>query len=114
LLKKRWQIFYNYHINGITPHRFSPYTEIKESGWMVIYKSKKADKIIEELSKNGIQAVKYYKSINENPPYKTKEKFSDAKQISKELTYLPSSLNLTKRQIRKICNIIKKVEEKDE
>jgi len=113
LLKKRWQIFYNYHINGITPHRFSPYTEIKESGWMVIYKSKKADKIIEELSKNGIQAVKYYKSINENPPYKTKEKFSDAKQISKELTYLPSSLNLTKRQIRKICNIIKKVEENE-
>lgn len=114
LLNKRWKLFYNYYINEIKPYRFTPYTFPKESGWMVIYKSKKADQIIEELKKSNIEAVKYYRPIHHNPPYKTKNKFPNAEQIYKELIYLPSSLNLKKRDIKRICCIIRKVEEKDE
>jgi len=112
LLNKRWKVFYNYYMNGIKPYRFSPYAEGNESFWMVIYRSKKADEIIEELKKSNIQAVKYYKPINHNPPYETKIKYMVAEQIAKELIYLPSSLNLKKRNIKRICGIIKKVEER--
>lgn len=114
LLKKRWRVFYNYYRNGIKPYRFAPKTQDKESLWFVLYRSKKADKIIEKLKENNIDGIKYYKPINHNPPYKTKNKFPNAEQIYKELIYLPSSLNLKKRDIKRICCIIRKVEEKDE
>jgi len=114
LLNKRWKLFYYYYINDIKPYRFVPYVSEKESGWMVIYRSKKADQIIEALKKENIQAVKYYKPISYNPPYKTKIKYPVAEQIYKEIIYLPSSLNLKRRKIKRICRIIKRVEEKDE
>jgi len=110
LLKKRHTVFDTYYKNGIKPFRFAAYDPEKESLWFVLYKSTRADKIIEELSKNKIQAVKYYRPISHNLPYKTKIKFPVAEQIYKELIYLPSSLNLKKRNIKKICRIIEKVE----
>jgi len=110
LLKKRWEVFYNYHKNGIRPYRFAPYDTNRESLWMVTYRSKRADQIIEKLKENNISGVKYYKPICYNSPYKTKRKFPISEQISNELIYLPSSLNLSKRNIRKICKIIISVE----
>lgn len=114
LLEKRWQIFNNYYNNGICPYRFTPYVEEKESLWMVTYLSPKADEIIEALKKKNIEAVKYYRPINHNPTYKTKTIFPVAEKIYKELIYLPSSLNLKRREIKRICRIIKRVEEKNE
>lgn len=81
-----------------------------EVPWMFIYESKKADRIVEELQKSGIQAVKYYSPINHNPPYKTKRKFPVAERLGQELVYLPSSLHLKKREIKRICAIILNVE----
>jgi perosamine synthetase len=81
-----------------------------EVPWMFIYETKKADRIIEELQKSGIQAVKYYRPISDNPPYKTKRKFPVAERLGRELLYLPSSLHLKKREIKKICAIILNVE----
>jgi perosamine synthetase len=109
LLTKRWILCYEYskyiNIKGFDCGTFS-----NETPWMVIYKSKYADKIIEALAKEKIQAVKYYRPINQNKPYKTKSTFPNAEEAANELVYLPSSLNLSKRQIRKICNIVLKVE----
>jgi len=109
LLSKRWTICNEYSqyilINGFGIGTYSTATP-----WMVVYRSKNADKIIEALAKKNIQAVKYYKSIDQNKPYKTKTKFPVAEQTANELVYLPSSLNLSKRQIRKICNIILRIE----
>jgi perosamine synthetase len=109
LLEKRWQVFNNYYINGIRPYRFSPNTIDKESLWMVVYRTHFANEIIEALKSENIQATKYYKCISDNPVYKTRAKFPGAKEISEELVYLPSSLDLTSRQIRRICKIIKRV-----
>jgi len=113
LLKRRWQVFNNYYNNDVKPFRFTPCTEEKESLWMVTYLSPKADKIIEVLKSKNIQAVRYYNCISDNLPYKTREKFPMAQKIAKELIYLPSSLSLRKRDIKKICKIIKKVEENE-
>jgi len=109
LLTKRWMLC-NEYSKYINIESFDCITFSNETPWMVIYKSKNADKIIEALAEKKIQAVKYYRPINENKPYKTRLKFPVAEQMAHELVYLPSSLNLSKKQIRKICNIILKVE----
>jgi len=79
--------------------------------WMVLYKTKYAKKIIKELRKNNIQAVKYYRPLYHNPIYNgTKTKYPIAEKVYNETIYLPSSLNLTKKQIKKICNVINRIE----
>ena len=113
LLKKRWGVFYNYYKNGIRPYRFAPYDTNHESFWMVIYKSRIPNTVIESLKNNGIQSVKYYRCISDNPTYKTKTKFPEASNIAEQLIYLPSSLNLKNKDIKRICRIIKDTEEKD-
>ncbi len=110
LLKKRWEICDEY-CKYINIKGFIPAISLnEETPWMIIYRTQKADQIIEELKKNKIQAVKYYKNIDNNPPYKTKVKFPEAKKAAQELIYLPSSLSLKKRDIKRICNIILRVE----
>lgn len=110
LLKKRYTVFDTYYRNGIKPFRFAAYDPEKESLWMVIYKTKYPNTIIEKLKECDIQAVKYYRCISDNPIYKTRTKFPNAEETANQLIYLPSSLNLKKRDIKKICKIIKKVE----
>lgn len=78
--------------------------------WMVIYRTLKAKEIISSLAKEAIQAVQYYLPVSHNPPYKTEEKFICAEKIYFECIYLPSSLNLKKECIEKICEIIGEVE----
>ncbi|KKM61370.1 hypothetical protein LCGC14_1532400 [marine sediment metagenome] len=80
------------------------------STWMVIYRAKRPKELIEALSKHSIQAVQYYKPVSHNPPYKTRRKFPVAEQVARELVYLPSSLNLKRRDIRRICKILLEVE----
>ncbi len=81
-----------------------------DSTWMVIYKTKKIQQIIKELEENNIQSVQYYKPISWNPPYYTSELFVNSEKIYQEYLYLPSSLSLTKNQIKRICRIILKIE----
>lgn len=82
-----------------------------ESNWMVIYRSKKVQEIIKKLEENNIKAVQYYRPINQNPIYQTEKTFPIAEKVYNEIVYLPSSLNLTKEEIKRICEIIKDVEE---
>jgi len=111
LLYKRLSICQEYNkyikIEGFDGSQYS-----NETPWMVIYRTKKADEIIQELKKNKIEAVKYYKCISDNPPYKTKSKFPVAEQMANQLVYLPSSLNLREKDIKRICRIIKNIEDK--
>jgi len=111
-LKKRKEIMCCYEYDGVPLDNNGLY-ENDSGPWMAIYKTKKADKIIKELEKNKVQAVQYYRPINDNPPYKTKLEFATAKMLFEECVYLPSSLNLKRRQIKRICNIIKAVEDSE-
>jgi len=77
-----------------------------ESAWMAIYETDRTDEIITQLRAHQIQAVKYYKPINHNPPYFTKEAFLEAEYASERYLYLPSSLVLNKDTVDKICYII--------
>lgn len=82
----------------------------QEYTWMVLYRTKKSTEIIYNLRKNNIQAVRYYRPINENPIYKTNEEFPIAKKVYDEIIYLPSSLKLKNKDIKRICEIINRVE----
>ena len=74
--------------------------------WMVIYKTKNADKIIEALKENSIQAIKYYRPNPTQPSFQQKDEYSVAQKMYNELVYLPSSLTLRKKDVDRICKII--------
>lgn len=81
--------------------------------WMMIYRTKKASQIIEMLSRENIQAVQYYKPVHWNPPFLASHgTYPIAEKMYDELVYLPSSLTLKRSQVKRICDVIKKVEEK--
>ena len=81
-----------------------------DSTWMVIYKTDYADVIIDHLKSKNIQAVKYYRPVNENPPYHDAVIYENSKTIYDKYLYLPSALNLKKSTIVEICETIKKIE----
>lgn len=104
LLRQRKEVFdrYRLHIN-ITDYGY-------DSTWMIIYVSDFADAIITALANASIQAVKYYRPINHNPPYADKMSYSVAESTYNDIIYLPSSLNLTPKLIDTICDIILQTE----
>ena len=81
-----------------------------KSTWMVIYKTDKADKIIEALRIEKIQAVKYYRPIPSNPAFADGKSYPAAEYVYDHFIYLPSSLTLTETDIDRVCEIIKRVE----
>lgn len=104
LLAKRKKIFDNYR----------KYIKLIDYGyastWMVIYRTYKADRIIEQLKNDNIQAVKYYRPIPSNPSFYDDNKYPEAQKAYEQCVYLPSSLNLKRKDIKRICNIIKDIE----
>lgn len=104
ILKKRKRLFdyYRKHLE-IIDYGY-------ESSWMILYRTKKADEIIEALAAKNIQAVKYYKPVNNNPPYKTNKKYPVAQEAYEQVLYLPSSLTLGQKHVNLICKVIKKKE----
>ncbi len=81
-----------------------------DSTWMVLYLSDFADDVIEALKRGNIQAMKYYRPINHNPPYRTSVWYGAAEFLYEEIVYLPSSLSLSSDQIARICKIVRKTE----
>lgn len=100
LLAQRKAVFDRYRLH-LNIHDYG-----YDSTWMVIYNSDRADKVIAALAAEQIQAVKYYRPINHNPPYKTSDIYSTAEFLYQEMVYLPSSLNLSIEQIDRICKIV--------
>lgn len=80
--------------------------------WMTIFKTKSATDLVAHLKNNDIQGVQYYRPINSHPPYEDGIVYEAAKEASTQLVYLPSSLTLSNRQIKKIANAIITYEEK--
>ena len=77
-----------------------------KSTWMVIHESKNPDRVIEALKEKEIQAVKYYRAINQNPIYENNKRYPNAEHVAESHIYLPSSLCLKETQIDRICEII--------
>lgn len=83
-----------------------------DSTWMAITRTKNAKQLISALLDNNIQATQYYNPVHTNSPYahQRNDDFPVANKVAQEIVYLPSSLNLEKRDIQRICKVIKNVE----
>lgn len=82
-----------------------------DSTWMVLFRTQKADPIINALKAEQIQAVKYYNPIHTNLPYSFSDThFPVANKVAEEIVYLPSSLTLTHEDVKRICQVIKDCE----
>ncbi len=66
------------------------------------------DGVIALLKKNGIDSRPTFYSLSHLPMYKTDEKFTESHHAFKTGLSLPSSVNLTKRDIIRICSVIRK------
>lgn len=74
--------------------------------WMHCLLSEKRDEIIKLLDENKIETRPFFNVLNSMPPYKTSEKFPIAEKLSRIGINLPSSVKLSKENIKFICALI--------
>ncbi len=67
------------------------------------------DKLASELRKKGIDSRPFFYLMTDMPPYKSNEKFSVGKDISRNGICLPSSSMTKESDIKYICDTIKKL-----
>jgi perosamine synthetase len=75
-----------------------------------IYRTKNLRRVQEELVNAGFASEAYYRPVHHNPPYKCSWSYPVADRMYDELLYLPSSLNLSERQVRRVCQVILETE----
>ena len=71
------------------------------------------DKLIERLNKKGIDTRPFFIPMHMLPPYKTSQDFPVAEGLSEKGLNLPSSIALKDREIKFICDTIKKIKRKN-
>lgn len=106
LLENRYKIFSWYVDNGINLYYFD--VDKKTGPWMNIYLSDNAKVLREELIKEGIESKLLYKPAHVSLGRCGEAEFPITEEIYEKALYLPSSLSLTKKDVDRICKIIKK------
>lgn len=104
LLDRRRQVWRWYTAAGVRDC-LSPPTML-QPGWCMLYVHEQAAKLVEWLWNDQIQAAQYYKAVHRNPPFATDESFPVAERAEQSLVYLPSSLTLTYRDVRRVARSI--------
>ena len=84
-----------------------------DSTAMVAYKTQRqtAKHIISILAENNIEGASSYSPVTMNPIYASGKVYPVAETLYKHLVYLPSSLTLTGKDIKKICSVVLKADE---
>lgn len=76
--------------------------------WTDIY-CKNRNKLFEYLKSNNILCRYYWKPLNSSLPYLSKFKnFKNSKKIQGKMMWLPSSLDMSFKQQKKVCDLINK------
>ena len=65
------------------------------------------EKVMKALAESGIGCRPYYKVLTMQPPYLTMERFPNSEFASNHGLWLPSSPNLTRGQVGRICDVIR-------
>ncbi len=117
--KKKMAKKYRHYLNGNDKVYFSKnFKNTKSSYWLYYIKlkskfSNKRDKIINLLSKNGIEARNCFYPVNQMKPYKKyhskKNNLDSSIKLSRSIIALPSSVNLGDKEIKDICTNLKMV-----
>lgn len=121
LLKKRQLIFswYKEYLGNNKKILFiNPPKEQQPNYWFpaIILKNKQEKKIIvRRLLKNGVETREFFLPIHLQPAYRNffkNEHYPNAEYFYNHGLLLPSFYDLTKKQVKMICNLIKKINEK--
>lgn len=95
----------------IIPHPKMPWA--KNVVWLYTIllnkKEEERNKIIDKLSKAGIESRPFFYPVHIMPPHKSQDKFSVAESIYKRGISLPSSVKLTKEQVDYVTDTIGKI-----
>jgi perosamine synthetase len=106
-IKKKRKIFEIYKNNLKINNNIKFYKFFKsETPWFVDIYLNNRDNLASYLKKKGIDTRKVYPAINKQKIFKKKIKLKNCEQICKKGLWLPSSLNLKKKEIIKICKEI--------
>lgn len=72
------------------------------------------DQFVEALKKQGVETRNFFIPMHQQPAFKKlglfkKERYPAAERLSKQGLYLPSGLGNTEAEIKKVCQVIKKI-----
>ena len=89
------------NVNGIDFFQDSPQ-------WYIDILVKNPDLLIQKLRKYGIQARRFYKPLHQQPLYKNKKSnFKNSNYLYEHGLWLPSTTNLSDKELLHITNKIK-------
>lgn len=109
--KKTIDTFYRKHLNGVGDLRFQKVTENVDSNcWLFTFSSSKQTEILNALKQNRIIARPFWIPMNQLPMFKsnlyiTKHDYSS--KVHANSLSIPSSVNLTEKQMTEVVRIIK-------
>ena len=108
VIKKR-KIFsaYKKNLANVSNIKFIQMDLAQASPWFVDILADRREELREYLKKEQIGSRPIYPALNSQPAYKTSGDYPVAEKIAKTGLWLPSSVNLTEKQIKIICNKIK-------
>lgn len=114
LLEKRQKIhtwYYKYlKMNSYVWLYRSDSHAVDVTPWFNIISTNFLEEIQRELKKESIQSVQYYKPIHWNDQFAANtDEYPNAVWAYHHLLYLPSSLTLKKRDVKRICSAINRV-----
>jgi len=111
--KKKIDNFYRKNLNGIGDLRFQKIMENVDSNcWLFTFSSSKQAEILNALKQNQIIARPFWIPMNQLPMFQnnlyiTKHNYSS--RVHANSLSIPSSVNLTEKQMREVVRIIKSV-----
>ena len=87
--------------------------DTKNIYWMFCVLSDKKEEILKALKEKEIETRPLFFPIHKMPPYYLGENYPIAEELNKKGINLPSSIKLKEEEIKRICEIIKKVIENE-
>ncbi len=73
---------------------------------IVFKKSVEKERVVSELNVLGIETRPFFYPVNQMPPYKSKESFPVAENLSRLGLILPSHYRITLEQVEEICAVV--------
>lgn len=102
-VEKMRQIFKWYVEEGLNIEQVN---QIGWTPWFIEYKTNTRDELFNYLKDNQVQSRKFYPPICDQTIYNSNEIFENSKSISYRTLWLPSSINLSKEDVKYIVNLI--------
>lgn len=115
--RKEMYALYKQELSQINGIRFLETDLSETTPWLIDVLVEDRDKLIDFLKKNGIGSRPFYPPIHTQAPYRGMKEYKNAsfplsQELSASCLWLPSSLFLSDRQIKRVTGLIRKFYER--